>query len=130
MSEHTPTPVEVPLSIARRHEEGSASGVSITKVHVPLLITIGLLVAIGSIVSAAVAIWFKSDNHATDKHAHINKDESQAGGGVAYKADVQAINYRLERVVDELRQMHEAYKRQILRCRKCDEGFCCRVVSE
>ena len=91
---------------------------SITRLHVPLAIVIGLLLSLPTFVSQ----WYKWEGHTQAAAIHIDSVEVVRGGGVAYKNELK------DAIAQQAKSTRMLLRNMAIRCRKDrDGGFLCGV---
>lgn len=97
--------------------------VSVTDLHVPLPLTIGVLVVLLGGVTAFSLVWYKTSAHAEESSVHVDAAEAMRGGGVAYKNDVvQARSDMQQMVLGEGKKTRRMIKGMHFVCHKTREG--------
>lgn len=106
-----------------------SGGISITRLQVPLTLTVGIvLVLLGGVTSFAL-VWYKTSAHAEDNQTHVDQHDAMSGGGLAYKNDVSSLSTAFERkMVDEQKKTRKLLRAMEINCRSRNGGLACTVT--
>jgi hypothetical protein len=102
--------------------------IDVTRIHVPLTVTIGLFAVVISGVISMTFVWHRVVNHVESTTVHLSEADAVSGGGPAYKAEVRAVRVDLD---TQLRVQHQKTRKLLkamtIDCRKRGEGMACRT---
>jgi len=107
-----------------RKVTSSERTIGVHKLHVPLIMVVGLGV---SLVGMSGVAW-RLISHAEAKAIHLDEQEVIRGGGVAYKQDVRAAESTFEHQMLEQHKKIRALLRKVeLRCRRTSTTTVCSI---
>jgi hypothetical protein len=82
-------------------KEEDEKPISITQIHIPIMITIGASVVLGTSLLSIAATWYRVSAHSEDKVVHASSSEAVQGGGIAFKNEIQTVRSALEEKIRE-----------------------------
>lgn len=101
----TPTQDRTPTPVVGTPE------LSVTRIHVPLVVTAGLIGAIVAGLVGLMTVWVRTVDHQTNQQLHLDPKTTTEGGGPAFKLDVEHARQDCDREI----QAEHARMRRLLR---------------